>query len=77
VPRNRYTQLIHEQERLHIVWLEKRLTVLVRELHSGVVMPVDLLPLLVEPKASREIRRQQKFQHHAELADSAAGSIPA
>lgn len=73
--RNRYTQLVHEQERLHMVRLEKRLIVLIRELRSGVVVPIDPLLFPIDLKASRAARSEQKFRHTAKHTGGTAGRI--
>lgn len=73
--RNRYTQLVHKHERLRMVRLEKRLIALVRELRSGVDMPIDPVLLPINPKISRATRREQTLRYTAEQAGNAADRI--
>lgn len=76
MPRNRYTRIVHDQDRMQMVHHEKQLTALVRELRSGVAESVDPLLAPTGSKARRETRRMQKRRQNAEQPGRSGSAIP-
>lgn len=61
--RNRYTRLVHDEQRIQIAHQEKELAALAQELHQPPATQPETLPVTDIAKQRRRTRRDRNLHH--------------